>query len=167
MPQRALSALTARSAESFNRLLDETGVTICGLNPLRVLLQLCKDDWQAQVLAYTTSGALTGDWEHSVSYASLAKMLNSGAEVRTTRLSETFDYDDFVRRHWKRAVPLFALTPKGRLRVFVAGEELEPGPGWRLVALVQPSGTPREQENAEGASAAERADAGGAGLSRG
>ena len=102
-----------------------------------------------------------------VSYASLAKMLNSGAEVRTTRLSETFDYDDFVRRHWKRAVPLFALTPKGRLRVFVAGEELEPGPGWRLVALVQPSGTPREQENAEGASAAERADAGGAGLSRG
>jgi NhaP-type Na+/H+ or K+/H+ antiporter len=74
-----------------------------------------------------------------VSYAQLAEMLKSGAEVRTTRLSDTFDYQDFVRKHWKRVVVLFAVTPKGQLRVSVAGEQLEPGPGWKLVALVQPS----------------------------
>lgn len=87
LDHRALSALTARSAESFDLLLDETGVTICGRNPLRVLLQLCKDDWRAQVLAYTTSGALTGDWEHSVSYASLA--FHAPATSRPLHLSSS------------------------------------------------------------------------------
>ena len=82
-----------------------------------------------------------------VSYASLSRMLKSGAEVRTTKLSATFDFDDFVRKHWKRAVPLFAITPKGQLRVFVAGSELAPEEGWRVVALVEPA--PQTEEQAD------------------
>jgi CPA1 family monovalent cation:H+ antiporter len=81
-----------------------------------------------------------------VSYASLSQMLKSGAEVRTTKLSATFDFDDFVRKHWKRAVPLFAITPKGQLRVFVAASELVPEEGWRVVALVEPA--PEAEEGA-------------------
>jgi CPA1 family monovalent cation:H+ antiporter len=98
-----------------------------------------------------------------VSYERLAKMLTAGAEVRTTRLSETFDYQDFVRKHWKRSVLLFAMTPKGQLRVVVAGEKLEPGPGWRLVALIQPSAPPEERTKAGGRAATEAPDAAGAG----
>lgn len=73
-----------------------------------------------------------------VSYAALAEMLAAGAEVRTTKLTEEFDYRDFLREHWKRMVPLFAVDPKNRLHIFTAGEDLEPGPGWRISALVRP-----------------------------
>ncbi len=72
------------------------------------------------------------------SYATLAEMLKAGASVRTTRLSETFEYQDFLREHWKRAVPLFTLDPKGQVHLFTSDEDLEPGPGWRVTALALP-----------------------------
>ncbi len=66
-------------------------------------------------------------------------MIPGRAEVKTTALSEAFDYQAFVRQHWKLAVPLFAVDPKGRLRAFGLSEDLEPGPDWRVVALVMPA----------------------------
>jgi len=92
-----------------------------------------------------------------VSYASLAEMLKTGASVHTTRLSEAFGFPDFLREHWKRAVPLFALDPKDRLHLFTSDQDLEPGPGWRVSALALPA---PEEEGAEGrAPAASNSDA--------
>jgi len=72
----AIERILAGDLVGFRRYLTETGATICGREPLSALLA-----WHAQrapairpgvALAYTTSLALTGDFEHSVSYAALA-----------------------------------------------------------------------------------------------
>ena len=47
---------------------DRTGATICGCVPVAVLLAMLDKDVKPEVVRYTTSGALTGDYSTSVSY---------------------------------------------------------------------------------------------------
>ena len=63
--------------DAFEKYLQETGATICGRNPIMVMLataQLAKDkdSLKAKLIDYTTSGELTGDYNHTVSYAGIA-----------------------------------------------------------------------------------------------
>ncbi|HKQ63320.1 MAG TPA: AmmeMemoRadiSam system protein B [Candidatus Polarisedimenticolaceae bacterium] len=56
----------------FSAYVERTGATICGRLAIEVLLQLLPAATPARLLAYDTSGRMTGDWTHTVSYASLA-----------------------------------------------------------------------------------------------
>ena len=71
------------------------------------------------------------------SYAKLASLVSQDAGVCTTKLSEDFSFEDFRRKHGKRAIPLFAISPKNRLEVFVAGGKLEPTADWSIISLIQ------------------------------
>ncbi len=56
-------------------LLDyhrRTGITACGLSPLLILVHLLNPTSRVELIQYDTSGALTGHWDHSVSYLSIA-----------------------------------------------------------------------------------------------
>ena len=57
-------------AAGFHDYCDRTGATICGRHAIEVALDLGLG--RGSVAAYTTSGALTGDWDHTVSYAAIA-----------------------------------------------------------------------------------------------
>jgi len=83
-----------------------------------------------------------------VSYATLANLLHSGGEIHSTLLSEDFGFQDFMHEHRAKAIPLFAFTPKGELRIFSAGAKLEPKAGWRVMSLVPlgPGKTPSDQK---------------------
>ena len=66
----------------FRRYIQDTGATICGSTPIAILLQALQEvdeELSCTLLKYTTSGELTGDYSHSVSYASLA--VTAAAEV--------------------------------------------------------------------------------------
>ena len=71
-----------------------------------------------------------------VTETQLASLLGQGGEIRTTTLSETYDYDAYCQHYQNKALPLFAVDERQRLHVFVAGETLMPGPGWQLIALI-------------------------------
>jgi len=64
--------------EGFSSYISRTGATICGTNPIKVLLAVMsqfsggKDGLRSELVDYTTSGALTGDYNHCVSYAGFA-----------------------------------------------------------------------------------------------
>lgn len=58
-------------ADGFRRYCDNTGATICGRMPIEVMLNMIKPGSVVKQLAYTTSGALTSDWDNSVSYVTL------------------------------------------------------------------------------------------------
>ena len=89
-----------------------------------------------------------------VTYHELDDLLRQGARMRATTLTEQFDLADFYRRYWKRGFPLFALDERVRLHIFSGDIELEPGPGWTILALVLPdSEEPREGEQPEDAPA--------------
>ena len=73
-----------------------------------------------------------------MNYARLVGALSNGAEIRETTLTESFDFDDYYRKYYKRAIPLFAIDARGRLHVFTAERKLVPGPEWILLSLVEP-----------------------------
>lgn len=72
-----------------------------------------------------------------VSYSKLATMLSQGAELRGTTLGPDFSWEQYQAHYRNRAVPLFFVTGRGRLRV--AGDpELKPVEGWQVLALISP-----------------------------
>ena len=50
----------------------KTGATICGYIPIAILLSTLGEGVKAELINYTTSGELTGDFTNSVSYLSIA-----------------------------------------------------------------------------------------------
>lgn len=81
------------------------------------------------------------------SYAELSRRLFRGAEIRTTPLTEDFGMNEYRERYGERALPLFAVDPKGRVEVFATGTKVEPGPDWSVVAMVDADADGRVAEN--------------------
>ena len=73
-----------------------------------------------------------------VSYRKFSSLLKQGAEIRATTLSEQFNFAAWREAQGKRSIPLFAITPRGDLRVFTADMQIKPGPGFVLLALTSP-----------------------------
>jgi AmmeMemoRadiSam system protein B/AmmeMemoRadiSam system protein A len=74
----ALVPLFSRDLEGFDSHLHNTGDTICGGQPLRLLLALLPPDATARKLAADTSGRITGDFSNSVSYLTMVYRGNDG-----------------------------------------------------------------------------------------
>ena len=68
----ALDRIVARDADGFVAYVEQSGATICGRSPIEVLLRALPDGARGERLAYTTSLEVTGDYEHTVSYAAVA-----------------------------------------------------------------------------------------------
>jgi AmmeMemoRadiSam system protein B len=67
-----IDAMARIDAQALLAALRETGATVCGYNPIALLLETLAPLRSIQhVLDYQTSGEITGDWSHSVSYAAL------------------------------------------------------------------------------------------------
>jgi len=74
----------------------------------------------------------------ALTYVQLANLFNQGAELYTTHLTEAFGWADYQALHGDRATLLFARDASGWVYVVGPDTALKPGPGWTLVALVQP-----------------------------
>jgi NhaP-type Na+/H+ or K+/H+ antiporter len=74
-------------------------------------------------------------FDATATYWALTARFDAGADVKTTNLTETFDYQTFKQRY-PDAIPLFLIGERGRLIVFTTVGPTEPAPGQRLVAIV-------------------------------
>ena len=68
----AVGRITAGDREGFRSYVIRTGATICGRNAIDILMRIVPGDACAELLRYDTSGNMTSDWSHSVSYAALS-----------------------------------------------------------------------------------------------
>jgi AmmeMemoRadiSam system protein A/AmmeMemoRadiSam system protein B len=68
----AFKEIEDRNLSGFMEYVHNTGATICGRSPIAVLLAMLPAEARVQLLKYDTSGNLTGDWSHCVSYVSAA-----------------------------------------------------------------------------------------------
>ncbi len=59
-------------SKGFLEYKRRTGATICGYVPIAILLSMLDKPVKAELIKYTTSGELTGDFTNSVSYLSAA-----------------------------------------------------------------------------------------------
>lgn len=64
--------------------------------------------------------------------------LAEGWRIKSTRLTSTFDWPNFIEQYGSPTVLLFGVEEKGALRVASVKRELEPRAGWTVIALVPP-----------------------------
>jgi NhaP-type Na+/H+ or K+/H+ antiporter len=76
-------------------------------------------------------------FDDTVTFAKLASLVSQGANIKQTKLSESFSYADYQQQYGNRVTPLFALDNKGKLRIFTANKDLEPEQDWTIISLVQ------------------------------
>lgn len=70
-----------------------------------------------------------------ITYDKLASMISRGAEIRTTRLTDTFNYQNFVKTHYSEAILLFAMDGSKHLHMVVDENPIVPKSGWLLISL--------------------------------
>lgn len=85
-------------------------------------------------------------FSHEITYAKLASLISRGANIKQTKLTENFSFEDYLQQHGRRVTPLFAFNPRRRLRFFTAAENPQPETGWTVVALVQDDVEPTQTE---------------------
>ncbi len=73
----------------------------------------------------------------ALSFPQFASSLSKGAEVRTTTLTNTFDWPAYQSLHGDRAVVLIARDPNGWIHIASQPFALQPCADWTLVALIE------------------------------
>jgi len=93
----------------------------------------------------TERAALSGSvlapplFDEEMTHGRFAHMLEQGWNIKSTRLSTTFDWSQFIQQHGTATVLLFGVEEKSVLRIASSKRELQPKPGWTVVALVPPA----------------------------
>lgn len=124
-PQRELNTLAClRYRTEFGRQ---------GVYQLTVTLDEKEQPKKAPAHGFAGQTAFGGD----VSYSKLASMLSRGAEMHSTGLKDDFSWEDYQGHYRERAVPMFFVDNRGRLRVRT-DQALEPQSGWKVIAMVLP-----------------------------
>ncbi len=73
----------------------------------------------------------------ALSFPQFSSSLSKGAEVRTTTLTNTFDWPAYQSLHGDRAVVLIARDPNGWIHIASQPFALQPCADWTLVALIE------------------------------
>jgi len=68
----AYERIAAVDAEGFVKYIEQTGATVCGRVPVAILLSMLDPAAKAELIDYSTSGQLTGNFANSVSYLAVA-----------------------------------------------------------------------------------------------
>lgn len=68
----------------------------------------------------------------------LQAMLNDGAKIHKTLLTDQYGFQQFREDHPQGTVALFAVTPGDTVKFFAVDDEISPKAGWTIVSLVLP-----------------------------
>lgn len=88
--------------------------------------------------AFSGSLLATPLFDEEMTHGRFVQKLEQGWRIKSTRLSGTFDWPHFIEQHGSNSVLMFGVEEKGTLRVASSKRELEPRPGWTVIALVPP-----------------------------
>ena len=88
----AIERINDADFKGFRDYVRKTSATICGRNPIGILLNIVPEDMKGELVRYTTSGEMTGDFSLSVSYAAIRfsgdlKLLNKSERETLLRLA--------------------------------------------------------------------------------
>ena len=75
LDQEIIEAIATLDRDRFHAVLRDTGSTMCGYLPVALLMEVLRTntpDFKQTLLDYQTSGEITSDYAHCVSYAALA-----------------------------------------------------------------------------------------------
>lgn len=81
-----------------------------------------------------------------LTYGHLSRLFAGGATIKTTSLTEEFDYDDFQAHRASKTIPLFLISQNGNLTVFTTDNPPQPQPGQKLISIIPGAETPASGE---------------------
>ncbi|UCH62046.1 MAG: sodium:proton antiporter [Fidelibacterota bacterium] len=79
-------------------------------------------------------------------YLALSELKAQGAVIKTTNLTDSFDFSAYQQQYGESAIPLFLIDQDRNLRIFTVEGDLTPEKGQVLISMVKESGTPSEIE---------------------
>jgi NhaP-type Na+/H+ or K+/H+ antiporter len=95
----------------------------------------------------TERAALAGNllapplFDETITHGRFAEMLEQGWRIKLTKLTDTFDWPQFIEQNGSTSVLMFGVEERGVLRIASAKRELEPKAGWTVSVLVPPPET--------------------------
>ena len=122
--------IAALDADGFQAVMEQTRATVCGSNPIAILLELLPGDARATEVAYDTSGRMLNDWENSVSYLSATFAGNwcQAQAASTPAAGSTLDAEDRAQLlKLARATLEYAVRHGKAPAVEATGVTLRPG----------------------------------------
>ena len=92
----AIEQIVKLSPDGFEKYIRSTGATVCGYKPILILLNIVSfqprtEFVPAVLLNYYTSGDLSGDYAHCVSYASIAFMKQGATKAKEEKAEDDLD----------------------------------------------------------------------------
>lgn len=72
-----------------------------------------------------------------VTYGMLASILARGGDIKTTRLTDVFGFEDYLEAHPTKIIPMFAIDARDRIHVFSTERTPQPKAGWSVMSLVE------------------------------
>ncbi|MDP5030538.1 MAG: sodium:proton antiporter [Paraglaciecola sp.] len=94
---------------------------------------------QQQRPSHQVSGSYTknlGLFDDGVTYGKLASWATKGAKIKTTRLSEEFNFEAYQQEYGERALKLAAIDTQGRVQLFTTNSAIKPKADWRIMSLI-------------------------------
>ncbi|MDN5873130.1 MAG: cation:proton antiporter, partial [Sinobacteraceae bacterium] len=73
-----------------------------------------------------------------MTHSKFSQLLASGWRVKSTRLTETYTWPQYLAHNGKESILLFGVDAGGALRIASTYRELEPKTGWHITVLVSP-----------------------------
>ncbi|WP_339781006.1 sodium:proton antiporter [uncultured Marinobacter sp.] len=110
------------------------------------------DGDQDQKARHQTAGKIqmTRGLFDDVSYAKLASLASQGYSIKTTQLSEEFEYNDFLAKYQNQALVLFVFDSKSRIKPVRSMDDLKPDDDWILISLVPPQNRKERKDKGNG-----------------
>lgn len=75
----------------------------------------------------------------NITYGQMASLLREGAEIKSTQLSDEYDYEAYTANRTEQLIPLFAIDLRNRLHIFTAEQSTTPESGWSIISLIMDS----------------------------
>lgn len=72
----------------------------------------------------------------NMTYASLESLMDQGAELRKTKLSDEFNFESYLHAPNRSVWPLFAIDGNKKLHIFSSENKLKPQAGWSVISLI-------------------------------
>lgn len=94
---------------------------------------------QQQRPSHQVAGSYTknlGLFDEGITYGKLASWATKGAKIKTTRLSEEFNYEAYLKEYADRALKLVAIDTHGRIQLFTTNNSIKPKADWRIMSLI-------------------------------
>lgn len=77
-----------------------------------------------------------GLFADDITYGKLTSFTAKGALIKTTKLSDSFSYQDYEVEYEDRCLPLCAIDDDGSLRLFTTSNGMKPKAGWQIISLI-------------------------------